>query len=402
MQQPRWLIDLDRWTSAVLRTGLDPSVNRPRPPERHPTEREWRSIRAASTRHRLDGLLVHAVAHDTIATTDEQRAEIAELEIRLVRQQLWHDGRLLETTEALTDEGVEFRVLKGPAFGALDYTDRLMRPTGDIDLLVHGRDLTRAVAVLVRTGGTIVDPEPVPGFAEEVGKSTTVRLADGLEVDVHRMLARGPFGVRMSEDLLWNRSRSFDVAGWPLPTLGLEESLLHAALHLMVLSDRRALSVRDVAQFLVDPALDASVAIELASQWRVDAVLGAAVLLAAATVPDAPTVAQHPLVEWAAHHRPRSIDRAYLRIARPDDPIGPAEWPATLVALPTMRQRRLLVRSILRPDPDTIPSFGDRARRQIRRGRNSLVRRIEALTGRHRRSRTMPVRSTPAERTDRP
>ncbi|MTA77130.1 MAG: hypothetical protein F2520_02570 [Actinobacteria bacterium] len=357
MKPVNWEIPLDPASSRILGSGLGALETAPAP-------MDWAVTDSIIMRHRLQGLLVHAVASQHLFSTADQRADVAHLELELTRNRVWHDMRLVEITAMLSDTGIDQRVLKGPAFGSLDYPDRIMRPTGDIDLLVRSEELPAAVATLCRFGGRIVDREPVVGYAQQIGKSTTVTMPDQLEVDLHRTLTRGPFGLRIRLDDLWSTSRSFSVGGHELHALGREESLLHACFHLMILSEQRALSVRDVAQFLAHPELDIERTIELATRWKARIVLASAVLLTTKMIP---AVAHTPLLEWARVMRPSLLDRTYLRIAQPGSPIGPAEWPATFVELHSAKKRRMLVRSILRPIPGTNPPFRSRLAKVVRR-----------------------------------
>jgi len=368
VKPPDWSINLDPISKSVLGVSLNfPEGAAP----------VWndsdRVTDAAITRHRLDGLFVHAVATGELAATAERGQWAAQKELELTRARLWHDLRVVEITEHLADSGIDCRILKGPAFGSLDYPDRIMRPTGDLDLLVRGEELPAAVAALCRSGGRIVDPEPVVGYAQTIGKSTTVTMPDGLEIDLHRTLTRGPFGLRIQLDDLWSRSRRFTINGTDQQTLGLEESLLHACFHLMVLSEPRALSVRDVAQLLTHPNLDTDRVIDLATRWQARIVLASAVLMSSDMIPGAATT---PLLGWAHMMRPGRLDRAYLRIAQPEHPIGPAEWPATFLELPSAAARRMLVRSIVRPIPGTNPSLAQRVSRTMGR----IIRRLGAPT----------------------
>ena len=362
MKPANWEIPLDAVSSRILGTGLERAATTP-------ATTDWAISDPLIRNHRLEGLLVHAVASLHLPSTADQRREVARLEVDLTRDRIWHDLRLIEITEMLRDAGIEQRVLKGPAFGTLDYPDRIMRPTGDIDLLVRGDELPGAIETLVRNGGSVVDPEPIKGYSQVIGKSATVTMPDGLEVDLHRMLVRGPFGVRMRPEDLWRRSREFAIGGVQMATLGLEESLIHACFHLMILSDKRALTVRDVAQFLANPALDTDAAIELSRAWKAHIVLGAAVLLTTSMVP---AVADTDLLPWARALKPGPTDRTYLRIARPGATMGPAEWPATLIALRSNSARVMLIRSILRPIDGTNPPFLRRVRRLVGRLMHNL------------------------------
>ena len=358
MRRPDWEIELSPSLRTILGVRLGADVRVAEPQGNDP----WRRTVEECHRHRLMGLLVAAVADDILATTDDQRAEVARLEVELTRTQVWHDAKLVEVSTTLAEAGIAHLVLKGPAFGSLDYCDRLMRPTGDIDLLIRGSDLRAAVDLLRGPDGVLVDPDPVPGYSETVGKSQTIVRPDTLEIDLHRLLARGPFGIRVVADDLWVAPRGFTIAGAPLQTLGTEDSLLHACLHLMILSERRALSLRDVAELLGSPALDAARAVDLARTWRIEIVLAAAVLQVEHHLGLQRSEAGAALDRWARAHHPGQLDRLYLRIAEPEDPIGPAEWPATFVALPSARARRVLLRSILAPAPGTNARFLDRVR----------------------------------------
>ncbi len=66
----------------------------------------------------------------------------------------------------------------------------------------------------------------------------------------------------------------------PRHGLGLEETLLHVALHLLVLGTVRAREVRDVGQLLCSPDLDVERLLVLARRWGQEAVLATAVLMA--------------------------------------------------------------------------------------------------------------------------
>ena len=134
--------------------------------------------------------------------------------------------------------------------------------------------------MLVAAGGTWIDPEPVGDYVRLAGKGATVMMPDGLEVDLHRILVWGPFGVRVPDEELWANRREFLFAGVPRDGLGREETLLHVALHLLVLGTVRAREVRDVGQLLCSPELDVERLLVLARRWGQEAVLATAIRMA--------------------------------------------------------------------------------------------------------------------------
>ncbi|MCU0309546.1 MAG: nucleotidyltransferase family protein [Acidimicrobiales bacterium] len=375
---PAWGFDLADTTRAVLAHGLTDDPARPLS-TRPLTDGAWTALRAEVGHHRLDGLLVAAVADDALPATAAQRAEVAELEVELTRNRMWHEQRSADIVDHLAHGGVAVRLLKGPALGALDYPDPQMRPTRDLDLLVHGADIDATDRLLAAMGGVRLDPDPAPGYAATVGRGITVALPGGLEVDVHRTLVWGPLGVRVPPDELWERPRPFTYGRADHTTLSAEATLLHACAHLLVLGWRRALTLRDVAQVLVSPDLDPDRLVVLSRRWGSEALLAVGVLMAArelrldpASV--GPGGAAATVLGWAHGFVPRWRDRLWLRVERPDDPIGALEAVATYLELRTPAERAVLRRATLTPAPGTYPSPAARAARVARRTLDRLPR----------------------------
>lgn len=344
---PAWGYDLDPVVRRVLGAGLVASRADPVPaldPE------SWSGLVERARHHRLDGLLVAAVAGGDLSTTVEQRSEVAVLECRLAADAMWHDAQTTDIVGSLRENGVEVRILKGPAWGRLDYPDRLWRPTQDLDLLVRGEDLAEASIVLAEAGGALLGNDPVPGYSAVVGKGITFSMPGRPEVDLHRLLIWGPFGMRIPAADLWGQGRTFALGGEEYTTLPKEESLLHAALHMVIHGWRRALNLRDIAQFVTADELDVDRLLWLSRRWNVEAVLADAVLLAARDVPIDPS---NPVVAWARGLPVRWRDRAYLRIERPGDPVPGVEALATWFECRTPETRRMLERATFRPDRES-------------------------------------------------
>jgi hypothetical protein len=323
----------------------------------------WSDLRHGASSHRLDGLLVDAVASGALPTTTAQADEIAQLEIELTRDRLWQEQRLVEVVDLLESAGVPARVLKGLALAHLDYPDPQMRPTGDVDLLVRGADLDAADELLRATGARRTDPDPRPGYAAIVGKGATFASTKG-EIDLHRLLVWGPLGVRLDPERLWQFDRPFTIGDRTLRTLSLPDTLLHACCHLMVLGGRRALQLRDVAQLLAHPDLDPEAALARARQWGAEAVLATAIVL---TDLELARDADGELERWARGYLPTWRDRLWLRVERPMQPLSGLEVAATFIELPTGEARRALVDATLRPTPGTWPPVSSRVRAVARR-----------------------------------
>jgi hypothetical protein len=331
-----WQLDLASATRWVLTVGL---ATHRRPPAQALGRESWSVLRNESHAHGLDGLLVAAVAGGELPATADQKADAATLEVDLTRTRVQAERNVLQVTRWFGAADIEVRLLKGLALATLDYPDPQWRPTGDVDLLVRGEQLAAAVEMLVDLGGEPLEPDPVPGYAAVVGKGSPVRmLAPPTEVDLHRLLVWGPLGVRLPPADLWAPGRAFVLGDRTLTTLGLEETLVHLAYHLLIGGTPRALSVRDVAQVLSCPDLDPDRALALADRWGASAVLATAIAMARRELE---LVSDSPLGSWARTYRISLRDQLWLRTQGPDRRVVGIEPLATYFELRTAEERRL-------------------------------------------------------------
>ena len=234
----------------------------------------WAFLLSGVRRHRLMGLLGAAVDDGALPVSAEQRAEVEAIEVAAASSALRLERALLAAAEVLHGRGIDFRVLKGPAVAHLDYEDPMLRHFGDIDLLVPARSLEDTAAALVEAGGERCVGELAPGFDRRFGKGYTIAMPTGCELDVHRTLVAGTFGLRLDPEELFTTSARFGLGGEEIAALADEERFLHAAFH-AALGDRRPrlTAVRDVVQIGSNPAVDWGRVRDLVGRWRCDAVV---------------------------------------------------------------------------------------------------------------------------------
>jgi len=271
-------------------------------PDRPVDAGPWAHLISCAESQRIPGLLARAIAEGALPVTTDQ-AESAELVQRAsMATSILLERTLLETGRCLHGAGIDFRVLKGTAVAHLDYPDPSMRSFGDIDLLVRSSDFDAAVEVLTGTGHVRKFPEPRPGFDRRFGKGSCLVGPHGHEIDLHRTLAMGPFGLSLRLDDLWATSSTFTLAGREFTALGTEGRFLHACFH-AALGDAtpRLAALRDVAQMQLSPTLDLDRVRQLSSAWDADPVVARAAGLAAEAFALEPA---GPLADWAAGVRP--------------------------------------------------------------------------------------------------
>ena len=277
----------------------------------------------------------------------QPRAEIAALHEEAMSSCLVLERATVAVVLGLRSAGVDSRVLKGPAVAHLDYPDPSWRTFGDIDLLVRGDDYDTAVAELGSWGGRRRSHEIRPGFDRRFGKGVCMLGADGIQVDLHRTFATGPFGLTTDLEALFADGDEIVLGGVPVPVLTREHRFLHACHH-AVLGDwpPRLVALRDVAQLLLGTDLDADRAVATATSWRAGAVVATAVRSAWSTFELAPT----DLSRWASGYVGSRFERRAL-----DAYLGPRrsyarQMVAAVPAVPGIAGKISFVGSLLLAD----------------------------------------------------
>lgn len=352
---PSWSYPISPAARWVLASGLPTRLT---PPTETLDTTSYATLADEARRHRIDGLLHTAVADRTLRVDANARAQAGRDELAVVRDRIAYETRVTGVLDLFDQAGIEVRILKGLALARLDYADEMHRRTGDLDVAVHPNRMEDAIRMLVAAGGFWEDPEPTSGWVRHVGKGASINLSNhGVDVDLHRILVWGPFGVRLDPAELWCQARSFNVGGVPRQSLGREEMLLHMCAHLLVLGVTRPTEVRDVAQILCNPDLDTDRLRTLAQRWGVEPILAVAIRFAEREL--ALRAGAHPLGSWAACFNVSARDRLWLRSGATRQRIHGVEQLGVLIELGFGRRpgrwqaRRILLRANFAPAPDT-------------------------------------------------
>ena len=328
----------------------------------------WTEFLSQCEEHRVLGLLAHAVRAGAVELEEYQvEALNSTLRTWLVHD-LFVERSLLQSVDVLDAVGIPSRVLKGVALAHTVYEDPALRLFGDIDLLVGGADFSRAAAALMEgLAATRELPELRPGFDDRFGREILLRW-NGVEVDLHRTLVDGPFGLSIPPADLMAGPRSFVVGGRTLQGLSDPVRFVHAC-YASVLGDwpPRRIAQRDVAELLVGSQLagtiEAASVLETATRWRAAPVVALAVRR---TVGDLGLEASHPIIDWALAYRPSLSDRTFLAAYR-----GPARGytsqALSVFALPSWRDRRDFLAAILRPSREYVDARGFRRGDRLRK-----------------------------------
>jgi len=283
---------------------------------------------------RILGHAVHAVSQGAAIGSATVIDALDARHEEVMRQSMQIEVAGLEVAQALSSLGIEYRVLKGMALAHTAYPDPSLRSFRDVDVLVRSNQIDRAVAQLLAMGAVRLQPELREGYDARFAKSVTFRL-DRVEIDLHRVLSPGPFGVWSAPSELFLLPRQYEVAGQTLDTLDPTDHLVHACYHVALGQVTPVLAnLFDVAALATSESndIDFDRFTETITRWRGAAVIKRAVRLVEARI-------EVELPEAMEAYRYQPVSRRELDMIAPyltEDPAGrfAALAPSTLKALP--------------------------------------------------------------------
>ncbi len=204
------------------------------------------ALLTSSTHEGLVCLLGAAVERGLVGVEPKSEERITAAWTELMASAVQLDTLLLQVAEVLGAAGIDSRVLKGVAVATLDEVDPSWRSYNDVDVLVPSDDLLPAANALVAIGLKPIASPVSSRWAGRNAKSLTLVHQSGMQVDVHRMLAAGPFGARIRPDRLFELGQRLEVGGVSLVALSDTQRFFHACYHAALGGQPGARHRRDV------------------------------------------------------------------------------------------------------------------------------------------------------------
>jgi len=293
----------------MLRDVVALTLEVERPAVELPVGDAWDELWADARDERAVAAVAQAVHEDRVHGTVLQRDTIVQAHEDAMRACVRLERVALDVIGDLDAAGIETRMLKGAATARLDYPNPSWRSFGDVDLLVQSCDYDAAVERLRAGGARRRSGEPRPGFDRRFGKGVCLIRPDGVQVDLHRTLASGPFGLTVECEALFDDPDLVAIGSRRVRVLDRDLRFVHACFH-AVLGDfpPRLTSLRDVAQMSMSGSVDMDRARTLARRWRAGVVLASAVATAWTTF----RLPRAPAIEWAFSYVPSRYERTAL------------------------------------------------------------------------------------------
>jgi Uncharacterised nucleotidyltransferase len=168
---------------------------------------------------------------------------------------------LIAVLKALEDKMIPAMPFKGVVLGASIYHDLTTRPAGDLDLLIHFRDLLQATTVVLGRGyelETLVNVDGTPAQLDYY-EYHFERKTDGrvLELRWRLELTVPRFRRDLGMDWVWPKRQTTVLAGAEVPDMSPAITLLMLCMHGSKHAWSRLIWICDVAQLLASsPGMD--------------------------------------------------------------------------------------------------------------------------------------------------
>ncbi len=251
----------DRACCDLLRAVAQPSVADARIRELAQNIRGWDELIRVAKEHRIVPLLFTRLTQAGADLPAEAGKRLQSEYQRNIFHCMANSAELIGLLAAFDEQAIPAMPFKGVVLAASVYGDANARAAGDLDLLVHPRDLPRATQLILQRGYELHTPAAddftpvVPDYHEFHFE----RPRDGMIAELRTRLEH--FGSRFAHDLgmdwVWPRRRTAILAGATVPNLDPEAALLVLCMHGSKHMWSRLAWIVDVAQLLASlPDLD--------------------------------------------------------------------------------------------------------------------------------------------------
>src|SRR5882672_6120806 len=195
---------------------------------------DWEYLVAMAHNHCLTPLLyfhLNAVGQSLVPRNVMSRLEGANY--RNTRANLFLTGELLRVLKLLEEDGIRAVPFKGPTLALRAYGDVGLRQFGDLDILVHRKDILKVKEILINRGfkSTLELTNTQQAALLRFDCAYNFDNKQGVVLDVHWDFVERHFSFDIDVNRVWDRLEPVTVSGKQLLTLSAEDLLLILCLH---------------------------------------------------------------------------------------------------------------------------------------------------------------------------
>lgn len=209
---------------------------------------------SASTLQGCLPLLMQEVSAETMIARIGQehydRVRTRYREISLLN--LWYSAELKQVLGTILEANIPVLILKGADVAATMYPRPDLRYFGDVDLMIHPKDLAATVALLEHSGYSYMQEYRFEAISKQRAGFVYVKAvaAGYLMIELHVSPHSNELGVSFTVADIWARARQIHVFDTAVLGMGLEDLLLYLCWHYRSHSFERLIWLYDVATVL--------------------------------------------------------------------------------------------------------------------------------------------------------
>jgi putative nucleotidyltransferase-like protein len=199
----------------------------PEDPPPDPSTIDWRELIRLSSDHAVTPMLYRALG--SVAMPPDAAASFRSAFEQNTHWNLALSAELCRLAELFKEHEIAFVPLKGPALSEQLYGDLAMRCSGDLDWLVHQRDVLRVHNVLAARGYRVTSSLHWPCDSALLRcREAELSLVDehSLSIDLHWQILPGYFPSAFDYEEVWQSLVSTEFCGRKIPLL-CPEHLIH-------------------------------------------------------------------------------------------------------------------------------------------------------------------------------
>ena len=302
---------------------------------------DWDYLLTIANHHCLIPLLYqHVSSVDPSAIPEPDMLRLQRDNEGNTKTSLFMTGELIKILACLEAEGVRAIPFKGPTLALRAYGDVGLRQFGDLDILVHRKDVPRLKEILIAHRFTLRPELTKTQQAAQLRFDCAYNFESqqGVMLDVHWNLVGRHFAFDIDINRFWDRLEPVTISGKQLMTLSTEDLLLVLCLHGFTHLWERLGWICDVASLIESRKdLNWQLVLENATTLGLRRILSLGFILAGdllgATIPEEvlKSVQPDPKVEKLAAH---------IREQLFTERSAPASVFAEAVTLVSLRERR--------------------------------------------------------------
>src|SRR6267143_2208633 len=193
---------------------------------------DWARLLTLAEEHGVTGHLAACLSElDWDLVPGEKRQALVDRRRAQVVFTLRLTAELFRILDQFTAEGIGALVVKGPVLAVQAYGDPAMRAYGDLDLLVHQRDIHRATELMIAAGYAAAVPLRAIDAGKIPGQYLFFNPHSKLIVELHNDLTLRYFPRRLPLEDFFARQIRVRLDAHEAPALSVEDELLLISIH---------------------------------------------------------------------------------------------------------------------------------------------------------------------------